>query len=171
MALAEQLINITRRTAAAGETVRVRARTALASQAQVQSRRVLAEARAALLNSALRSFVAALYDGAPDIWYNVAANGAIRTPTPWSRERHGAYGLSDPESRILRAHIVGVLEALPPRRALFWYCQRGARWHLNRGSYSELSAALDWLAGPGNLAPVRLCALESAIPRRGQHGG
>lgn len=169
MALTDELINITRRTAAAGASVRVRARSALASHAQVQSRRVLAEARAALLNSALRAFVETLYEGAPEIWYNVAANGAIRTPTPWSRERHAAYGLSDPESRILRAHIVGVLEALPPRRALFWYS--GTRWHLNRGSYSELSAALDWLAGPGNLAPVRLHALEGTIPRRGQHGG
>lgn len=170
MALTDELINITRRTAAAGASVRVRARSALASHAQVQSRRVLAEARAALLNSALRAFVETLYEGAPEIWYNVAANGAIRTPTPWSRERHAAYGLSDPESRILRIHIVGVLEALPPRRSLFWYSERG-RWHLNRGSYPELAAALDWLAGPGNLAPVRLHALEGTIPRRGQHGG
>ena len=139
--------------------------------ATAQSRRVLAEAKAELLNRAMRRFVTIVYDGAPHVWYNIDAVGTIVTPTPWSRQRHAEFGISDPDSRALRIHVADVLASLPPRRALFWYDEGAGRWHLNRGSFPELAQALDWVEGPGRITPARWLTISASIPRRGQKNG
>jgi hypothetical protein len=143
------------------------AREKAAHTAQVQSRRLLAEAHAELLRRALVRFAELCYEGAPDDWYNVGATGRVLVPVPWSRTQHAAYGLSDPDSRILRAHVADVLAHLPARRAWLWYDARGKRWHINRGAFPTLADAQGWLAGPGALTATRYLSLASDLQRRG----
>ena len=143
----------------------------LGDVATAQSRRVLGEAKAHLLNQALRRFVTILYDGAPHTWWNIDPTGKIIIPTPWSRQRHPEFGISDPDSRALRIHVADVVASLPPRRSLFWFDEGAGRWHLNRGSFPELSQALDWVDGPARVTPARWSSIAASIPRRGQTGG
>jgi hypothetical protein len=143
----------------------------LGEVAQAQSRRVLAEARAELMQRAMRRFLALVYDGAPHVWYNVSGTGRIVVPVPWSRRQHAAYGLTDPDSRVLRVHVVDVVASLPGRRSLLWYDDAAGFWHLNRGGFPELAQALNWLDGPGRMTAARYMAIASTQDRRGRNGG
>lgn len=147
---------------AATAAVRGWARERVREAAEVNSRRVIAEAKAELANRALWRFAELVYDGAPALWYNVSLTGRIDVPTPWSRSRCYDYGLSDVAGRLLRVHIVGVLESLPERRRLFWF--DGQYWHLNRGTFPALSQAQEWLATVGNVTAARWDALSQANP-------
>ena len=147
---------------AATAAVRGWARETLRDAAEVSSRRVLAEAKAELANRALWRFVDLCYDGAPALWYNVSHFGRVEVPTPWSRSRCYDYGLTDVAGRLLRVHMVGVLESLPERRRLFWF--DGQYWHLNRGGFPALPAAQEWIGTVGIVTAARWDALSQAYP-------
>lgn len=153
---------------AATAAVRGWAKEELRKAAEVNSRRVVAEAKAELANRALWRFTELCYDGAPAVWYNVSRTGRIEVPTPWSRTRCYDYALSDVAGRLLRVHLVGVLERLPERRRLFWYA--GQFWHLNRGGFETLPAAQEWLTTVGIVTAARWDALSQAYPN-GRKGG
>lgn len=138
------------------------ARGQLLKAAQVNSRRLIAEAKAELANRAMWRFIELCYDGAPGHWYNVERTGRIVIPCPWSRTHHASYGLTDVAGRLLRWHIVGVQDALPERRRLFWF--DGQFWHLNRGNFPDLATAQDWLRTVGMVTAARWDALSQAHP-------
>jgi hypothetical protein len=119
-------------------------RDSIGDAAAVQSRRVLAAAQAELDNRALRRFCEMLYEErrTGELW-NVGDGGQILIPTPWSRTRYAAYGLTDHGGRVLRSIMVWRLGALPAYRR--WLELDGGRWYLNLRYYGTHQAAKEWM--------------------------
>ena len=112
--------------------------------AESSSKRLVAASACQLVNTALRRFIALCYESDNSHLWNVAPDGRVLIPTPWSRSKHAAYGLSDTEHRVLRLAILTHNEEAPTSMQLWWY--QGGRWYLNRHSYPDAAAALQWLA-------------------------
>ena len=66
---------------------------------------------------------------------NISPAGQILLPTPWSRRRHAAYGLSDADSRVLGAWVRARLAELPPRFRALVFDGAESRWYLS-GKYA-----------------------------------
>lgn len=133
---------------------------------QVQSRKVLAAARAELARRALASFARRLYEDervGGELW-NVGEDLRILIATPWSRTQHAAYGLTDHDARILRAWLVRRLDNLPGKYQ--WLHYAGGKWFVNFGACPDQAAALAWLAKFGPTADDWADAAE-LVPRRG----
>src|SRR4051812_12555679 len=101
VALHDELQRTTQRwPVAAGAKVERFVREKVSEVVAVQSRRVIATAQLELANRALIRFMELLYEADLDgRLFNVADNGRILIPTPWSRWQHQSYGLTDHNSR------------------------------------------------------------------------
>jgi len=142
----------------------------IAEAAQAQSRRVIAEAKVELVTRALRRFFELVFDGDDGLLYNVDPAGRLKIPTPWSRGRHTSYGLTDGDSRVLRAWLIWRLGQLPSRYKILWYDVESLRWHVNRRRFPDLVAAFAWLDEFGPTA-TQWEAHTRRLPRRGQNTG
>lgn len=157
---------VTRWPAAAGAKVGAFTRQKLGDLAQVESRRLLATAQVELANRAIWRFAELLFDDAGGRRWNVARDGRILIPTPWSSTRHADYGLTDHGRRILRRAITDHLAHLPPSNRWLLYAE--GRWHLSR-RYTTLEAVKAWM-GEYALTPAMWAAAADATPRRGRKG-
>lgn len=145
--------------------VRERVRAAAA----LQGRRVVATAHAELAQRALVRFVQLLYDaGAGGRLYNVAQDGRIRIPVPWSRVHHADYGLTDRDGRILYSMVSWRLEQLPSRHQLMW--RNGRWWILNLARFPTHDQAGAWLA-QFPITPELWDEHAGKVPQRGQPAG
>lgn len=123
--------------------------------AEQQSLRVVHAAQADLAQRAVERWLELLYDTRDDIWWNVRSDGLVRLAPPWSRSRHGAYGLSEPQARLLRRIVGELVGQLPERRQLYFYLELHQRWALNRNRFQTLAAALEWQRSVGAItAPM-----------------
>jgi len=140
-----QIIELSAQTLAAGQArIDRHASGHISRQAEVQSLRVIHAAQSDLVQAACERWIELLYDGAPSSWWNVREDGIIRLAPPWSRSRRGAYGLSEPQARLLLRITRDLLKQLPERRQLYWYVPAMQRYALNRSRFPSLASALDW---------------------------
>lgn len=138
----------------------------VADAAGVQSRRVLAAAQAELCNRALRRFFELVFDQTPGGRFaNVAEDGRVIIPTPWSRRQYAAYGLTDHGGRVLRR--VFLLELSNTAPFLHPLLLSRGQWCVNLRKYGDLAAALAWLDRHQVTADTWL-AVNDAMPRRGR---
>lgn len=111
--------------------------------AAASSRKLLLQAQADLMTAALQTFVALLYETVDGALVNVAADGRVLIPTPWSRARHSDYGLSDGQHRTLRRIMAGRI--VGDARPLMIYDSAWRAWILNRRAYPALRDALGYV--------------------------
>lgn len=151
---ANQIADLSARALAAGQArIDSHASGKLAEIAADQSLRVIHAAQADLAQAAVERWIELLYDGAPDLWWNVRADGIARLAPPWSRSRRRSYGLSEPQARLLRLIVADLAATLPERRQLYYYAAGAQRWSLNRRFFPTLAAALEWQATVGKISP------------------
>jgi hypothetical protein len=112
--------------------------------AEEQSLRVVHAAQADLAQRSCERWIELLYDVRDDVWWNVREDGLIRLAPPWSRSRRRAYGLSEPQARILLRIVRELLGQLPERRQLYWYMPEYQRYALNRSRFPHVEQALEW---------------------------
>jgi hypothetical protein len=112
--------------------------------AEEQSQRVVHTAQADLAQRAVERWLELLYDGAPDLWWNVREDGMVLKAPPWSRSRRRSYGLSEPQARLLRRIVGDLVAGLPLTRQLYFYLPQHQRWAINRSRFPNVEAALEW---------------------------
>lgn len=143
------------RTLAAGQArVDNHASGKLAQLAEDQSLRVIHAAQADLAQRAVERWLELIYDGSPDVWWNVRDDHMIKKAPPWSRSRRRSYSISEPQARLLRRIVIDLVGGLSDRRQLYWYVPAAQRWYLNRRFFPTAAAALEWQRGPGRITPV-----------------
>jgi hypothetical protein len=161
--VASTITELSARTLAAGQArVDEHASGKIIKIAEEQSLRVYHAAVADLAQRAIERWIELLYDTDGGIWWNVREDGLVKKAPPWSRSRRRAYGLSEPQARLLR-RIVGDLAVGPPRQ-LYYYVKAHQRWALNRSRFPTVDAALEWQAGPGRITPAMWHAYSIKFP-------
>ena len=139
----DDLLN--RQSRAAGAQSRTFVHRAVKRSATKASRRLVLEATAELMNQALFTFIDLLYDDVDGVLVNVAADGRILVPTPWSRGRHADYGLTDGQHRTLRTLMIERQRNRPGRFILVFYSPEMRFWYLNSRHFPTMPDALAWL--------------------------
>lgn len=123
--------------------------------AEEQSLRVVHAAQADLAQRGCEHWLELLYDQADGVWWNVRDDGLCKKAPPWSRSRHAAYKLSEPQARLLRRIVGDLLDQLPERHQLYFYAAQHQRWALNRRHFPTLERALEWQRSMGRItAPM-----------------
>ena len=121
------------------------AATLVERRATIKTARAVATAQADVMQSSLEAWMETVY---ADLRYHVHPyTGSIMIPSPWSRDHHRHYGLSENQGRLLRILVTDVVQALPERRRLIEY-DGVNRWTLNQSRFPTLQDALAWLRGP-----------------------
>lgn len=121
------------------------------AQAEIKTRRAVAQAQADHANAALHRWLRTVYE---DLKWNVRQHdNAIVVPAPWSRSHCHVYGLSEPAGRLLRCIVEDTLQLLPPKRWLVVYNPSTTRWHVNLERFPTWGDAAAWLDGPGHVTP------------------
>lgn len=118
----------------------------IGERAELESRRVVAAAAAALAQAALERWIKLVYHRSDDgqIWYNVRQDNMIKIAPPSSHSRCAAYRLSEPQARLLLRIRKDNIDPLPERMKLYIYSPKHQRFFLNRQRFPELAAALEW---------------------------
>jgi hypothetical protein len=148
------LADLSARTLAAGQAhVDSHASGKIINLAEEQSQRVVHAAQADLAQRSIERWLELLYDVEGDTWWNVRHDGLVKKAPPWSRSRHGSYGLSEPQARLLRRYVYELIVQLPERRQLYFYAESHQRWALNRKFFPRLELALEWQRSVGLIRP------------------
>ena len=146
----------------------------IAENAQELSRAGDMQLRVELANEALAALCVILYQTDTD---GRAANidrvtWRLLVPAPWGRGGWRRWGLRRWESEALR-NILRVRTEMRRHVNLFDYNEEGRTWHVNRGAYPSLEAALAYLKKhPISLSEWRVQAdvlTESARVRMQRH--
>lgn len=118
----------------------------LSERAELESRRVVAAAAADLAQTALERWIKLLYHRSEDgqIWYNVRTDHMIWLAPPWSRSRYSAYGLTEPQARLLLRIRKECFDTLHISMQLYVYSPVHQRFFLNRHKYPTLDLAIRW---------------------------
>ncbi len=132
--------------------------------AEEQSLRVVHAAQADLAQRACERWIELLYDARDDVWWNVREDGLIRLAPPWSRSRRRAYGLSEPQSRILLRIVRDLITQLPDRRQLYWYMPEYQRYALNRSRFPRLDLAMEWQRSIGAITAAMWHTYSNKYP-------
>ena len=122
--------------------------------AEEQSLRVIHAAQADLAQRSCERWIELLYDQQDGPWWNVRDDGLIRLAPPWSRSRRRAYGISEPQSRILLRIVRDLIGQLPERHQLYFYADLHQRWALNRRHFPTVERALEWQRSMGRITPA-----------------
>jgi hypothetical protein len=181
MQTARTITELSARTLAAGQArIDQHASGRMKKQAAVESQRVVHEAMADLAQRDIEHWLELLYDVQGGGWWNVREDGmAIQAP-PWCMSRCAAYGLSQPQARLLRIIVGDIVDRLPLTRQLYYYLPQHKRWFINRSRFPTPESALEWQRTLGAIKPAMWHAYSLEYPggRRkrganqgGKHGG
>lgn len=103
--------------------------------------------RIILMNEALSNFITKVYEC--DHYNHLinfdARSNRIMIPVPWGSRGHRHWGLTRPESYILRAIMFRRQDDSFGRPPLFYYVERTRSWALNYVNYQTIESAMYWL--------------------------
>lgn len=118
--------------------------TRIRQTAEAIGRYNIATAKARTLETAVRAFVAELYDREPEsqaLWNIDSADGRILIPCPWGRAGHRRWGLRRGEGDILRMLAMHWQNIDSP----FVYSPLLRQWYLDISTYPIPGAVMAWL--------------------------
>lgn len=159
------ITQLSARTLAAGHAqVAGHGQAIIRNMAEEQGLRVVAAAQADLAQRAVERWIELLYEREGSTWWNVRSDGMIWLAPPWSRSRRVAYGLSEPQSRLLLRIVKDLIGGLPDRRRLYSYLPQHQRYALNRAHFPAVAAALEWQRTIGAVTAAQWKAYSERYP-------
>jgi hypothetical protein len=176
MQTARAISELSARTLAAGQArIDQHASGRIIKLAEEQSLRVVHEAMADLAQRGIEHWLELLYDVQGSVWWNVRADGMVLKAPPWCMSRRAAYGLSQPQARLLRIIVIDLIAHLPVTRQLYYYLPQHKRWAVNRSRFPTLALALEWQRTLGAIRPATWHAYSVEYPggrrKRGANQG
>lgn len=108
-------------------------------------------------------------------WLNLAPDGRLNVPAPWSKHNHGRWRMRKQDAELLRLLMVGAQNAHAKGQApvpWIYFAPERARWFVNLGDYPTMAHALAYV--DRHLAAVwsweTLVSASEALQRRSPVG-